>query len=116
MTDQEIFDTAARHILSTGKPSLDPTGRCLYGGSGCAMRPFLKGESFPRIEGKDIRMVAEQHPEYLTFKPSSTQISLMRGIQRAHDDLGDDPGFIRLWKGRMIEIARICRLDAKLVQ
>jgi hypothetical protein len=42
-TRQQAFDMSAKHLLSTGKPSVLETGYngCCYSGSGCAMRPFL---------------------------------------------------------------------------
>jgi len=50
LSKQELFDMSARHILSTGKPSLEKLSvdsalyRCVYSGSGCAAAPFIREE------------------------------------------------------------------------
>ena len=44
LTKQQMFDISAKHILSTGKCSLNSAGTCSYAGSGCAAAPFIKPE------------------------------------------------------------------------
>ena len=44
LTKQQMFDISAKHILGTGKCSLNSAGTCSYAGSGCAAAPFIKPE------------------------------------------------------------------------
>lgn len=50
LTKQEVFDIAYKHINTTKRKSVMPTGcrhsfsECVYSGSGCAAAPFIKEE------------------------------------------------------------------------
>lgn len=49
MTNQEIFDTVARHLLKQGARSITPMGRCAYRGNGglrCAVGVLIPDDVY----------------------------------------------------------------------
>ena len=119
LTAQQIFDMSAKHILSTGKPSM-VNNTCVYSGSGCGASIFLKEESRPvmdNIMNDDnnssgwVTLTAHQHV-------SPHQSGLVMDLQNAHDNAAQyvsprqsglvmdlDEAFMTHWKRRMFSIA-----------
>jgi hypothetical protein len=75
LTDQEVFDRVATHLLTQRKKAEDQTGMCVYRGpegAKCALGCLIPDELYePRFEGADLRvMVAEnisQNRELLAY-------------------------------------------------
>jgi hypothetical protein len=85
-TRQQAFDMAAKHLISTGKPSVDE-GRfqgCIYSGSGCAMRPFL-GNDLKRLKELDNQGGLDSVNKDLLPKYVVSDFEFYTAIQLCHD-------------------------------
>ena len=118
MTRQEAFDTAARHLLNTGKPSYQVTESgapiCSYLESGCALRPFIpEGLEVEWEEHGGIEEVPEKlRPEYI-----NEDIYFFQELQIAHD--GPVNVGARNWESewliKMRQLATRYRLDDSIL-
>lgn len=115
MTAQEVFDTAAKHVLTNGRPSLNRKN-CVYSGIGCAAAPFLKPEFTKR---------ADEVGNWMTLhtrnKVPDNHLSLIVELQSCHDDAAryrssrDSAGFISGFKFNMRNVAERFKLDASIL-
>ena len=92
MTNQELFDIVAAHLIKQGRRSLDEFSVCQYRGTNgdmCAVGCLIKDELYDHgLETLGIR-----HPRViLALKKSignidNTQIRLLTSLQRLHDNM-----------------------------
>lgn len=118
MTRQEAFDRAARHLLAQGKPSGKPCGygafKCLYSGSGCALRPFLteeQAEKFDRDYGEVERIPLKLLPDDI-----AEDVKFFSLLQDAHDKPAmrdsDPAAWLPAWRDRMLGLAKRFNLSS----
>lgn len=81
---QEAFDAAAKHLLKTGEPSISPSGLCRYGGTGCAMRPFL-GDDTDELKGMDEAGALTDLPAHMLPDHVVDDLDFYQELQDAHD-------------------------------
>lgn len=114
LTQQEIFDKAAHHILSTGKKSVEECGTCTYSGSGCAAAPFIKPEYRDHVVGvwPPVWNSMEMHRRKGFNRPMH-EGDLIRAIQVCHDRSTNDKGFVSEFKERMRVVAIRYNLNTK---
>lgn len=126
LTNQEIFDKVATHLLTQGKKSINDEWRCLYHGpnglmcaAGCLM---LGSEDTSSFEGTSIPNPSAE--DTLTHKESAVLDALERGgvprtcealnlvsdLQDLHDN--DNP---REWLDALRYCAEACSLNATVV-
>jgi len=108
LTPQQIFDTAARHIGKTRKPSVDHKRSCVYSGCGCNAAPFILPELREKAdeEGDWLSLIKEQLVPYI-------HKFFMQRLQTAHDypAVSSDEAFISGYLERMQEFAEAHQLD-----
>ncbi len=117
LTRQQMFDMAAKHIMSTGVPSVvqraDSQWTCCYRGTGCNAAPFLQRDLL--AEKHEINWYAmtvhKFAPEYEVF--------FVRGLQAVHDSAADlailgktDPNFMAKYIKGMLHFANHHGLNA----
>lgn len=105
MTLQEMFDAAARGIISQGGKSADAKGECLYRGPDgrkCAVGWLIADSVAEEYEGQGAHYIQAKRP-YLF---SSRGWDLLSELQCAHDASwvgGFGPG--RVWSQRVRRVA-----------
>lgn len=121
MERQEAFNKAAQHLLSTGVPSGIAKGHyfsCQYGGSGCALRPFIPKDA--DIEKWDSIGSIGEMPRELLPDFISADLNFYEDLQSAHDDtaqvtLNTDTEWLPSWKEEMRKLAKVYNLDASII-
>ena len=114
LTQQEIFDKAAHHILSTGVRATLPNENCTYGLTGCAAAPFIKPEFRAKVSG-------EWPPRWNShgqlcghgYEVPQHEKTLIRDIQLCHDDADTTKPFLPQFKAKMRNVAHFYNLDTK---
>ena len=124
-TRQEAFDRAALHLLRTRKPSFtvgeSGFATCQYGGSGCALRPFLPDDPQALRYFDGLGAIAdiplEDLPDWMI-----EEIEFFSDLQQAHDDplngrqnVPDPAKWFASWAAAMQKIATRYRLDDSLI-
>lgn len=125
LTIQQLFDMAAKHVLTNGMPSVE-AGRCVYGGIGCAASVFLRPEEREEASGSWGEIVeSEEAPDHHT--------SFIEGLQVAHDVAALDAvtrqlraegahlgkqsrAFVKLYITEMEAVAAFHRLDNSILK
>lgn len=121
MTDQEIFDTVARHLLKQGRPASKRDGACFYrtdDGLKCAAGVLIPDEDYsPWMENQPADQLS-----YFRSRFSRSALKLIQACQSAHD-LGGTAGehaergtWLREWKDQMQQIAREFHLDPAILE
>ena len=108
LTKQEMFDISARHILATGKPSVNEGSTlCVYAGSGCAAAPFIREDQREIADGLDIgaRGTGWKSLSDNGHVPKHEDDFVVR-LQLCHDDAitvssEEDFNFMELWEDSM---------------
>lgn len=127
MNRQEAFDTAAKHLLTTRKPSGNANAyggfACTYSGSGCALRPFIPKDAdidlwdeigslsdFPKneIEGAEL-------PDFI-----KDDMDFFESLQLVHDNAavdtqGDPIAWLEEWKSKMFGLAEEYDLNTEVL-
>lgn len=119
LSEQEMFDMAARHLLTTRIPSITwggDDGVCTYSNSGCAASVFLRPECRSIADGsgtwESLVSRGEAPPHRDTF---------VRLLQLAHDETACKTVdcldlWLPIWKERMRRIAEQHQLDASILE
>lgn len=111
MTDQEVFDTVAKHLLTQGRKSL-AGGKCAYRGNGgrmCAVGVVLPNKLYKEMyEGKDVNYLLEM--DYRIDQLLGQNTTLLNDLQRLHDE---EPA--RSWKKALLALAELRGLDPTAV-
>lgn len=110
MTEQDVFNMSARHILKTGVPSKNANGGCIYSGSGCGASPFLKKGWRTDADGLVTSTGASWYRLADTGRVSKNHGKLISLLQGCHDGAARqnrniNTSFMELWKFAMIELA-----------
>ena len=109
LTQQEMFDISARHILATGKPSVNEGSTlCVYAGSGCAAAPFIREDQREIADGLDTSGwgTGWQWLSNDGHVPKHEDDFVVR-LQLCHDDNAatvsseEDFNFMELWEDSM---------------
>jgi hypothetical protein len=121
-THQEIFDIAARHLLTQGRMSITTGGGCVYRlrinkktTLKCAAGPFIPDSVYhDSFEGK----VVQDLPPYALPRLNRVGIAFLRELQQIHDNTSttllasEVPGH---WLARLTDVARLYRLDTTIL-
>jgi hypothetical protein len=119
MTNQEIFDTVALHLIKQGKQSIDAAkGMCLYRGPNglkCAVGCLIPDEVYdPSMEDECIKALINRY-DALDFLEFNTLLLLE--LQIAHDK---EPPEDQTWMDAVIlrlrKIAEYFKLSAKVLE
>lgn len=96
-TNQEAFDTAARHLLSLRGRSATPEGTCVYRGKACAVGCLIPAESRESLDDRPYSGIRNLVRDGLVH-PGDVDVSLLAVLQSAHDgeDRWEDTKFIGL--------------------
>jgi hypothetical protein len=110
LSQQQMFDMAAAHLLQTGKRSYcQAIQNCSYAGSGCAAAVFLK---------EDAREDADDDGSWgnLVFnnRVPKHNSAFVAELQNAHDKSSDDD-FLVTWKPKMLALAERFELDPSIL-
>lgn len=123
---QEAFDTAALHVLSTGRPSIGESG-CVYSGIGCAMRPFIPQDedSLRWMDQQGELQEILDDEEWDKYLPQFVvdDLEFFIELQTAHDAYAIEMNrghksvefWLSQWKTAMQSIAARYSLDASLI-
>lgn len=88
MNNQEIFDTAATHLIKQGEPGVNRHGDCMYRGEGgtmCAVGVLIPDEKYKVIiEAMPLMDVVQGG--YIPNIEDNRAGALLRDLQGAHDD------------------------------
>ena len=128
LTKQEMFDISARHILATGKPSVNEGSTlCVYAGSGCAAAPFIREEERKKADEPKVYF-GTKYPYSGWGDLASNNLvprhhqDLVADFQVCHDTYAskvvtDDDLAIWLsnWKVAMRRVAKIHDLDPSIL-
>ena len=106
MTDQEIFDKVATHLLTQGKRAGhlmdDGEFRCMYRGpegTTCAIGCLIPDDLYSRnMENNNIHALQDKFPEIANFfemNSNITRVFFLNSLQRAHDNYFEDPGTLK---------------------
>lgn len=89
LTQQQIFDMSAKHMLSLDKRSMIPgcggDMACSYAGTGCAASVFLTDKGKKYLEGNWHSLIA-------FHGISPYQCTLVASLQQIHDNAPDGQG------------------------
>jgi hypothetical protein len=89
MTDQEIFDTVAKHLLTQKAKALSENGTCAYrgeNGTKCAVGCLISDEDyFPSIEGKVVTGLFRDFGEKPAINQLKSNEILLIKLQSIHD-------------------------------
>ena len=101
MTLQEVFDKAAKHLLTQGKRSVDSEGGCLYrgtDGSMCAVGCLISDEAYSaELEGLTVDVVCVREALHKSGVPmDNAALNLLQFLQGVHDC---DP--VREWRSAL---------------
>lgn len=121
-TAQEVFDQAAKHLLTQKRQSkkTDVDEECLYRGPKglqCAAGCFIAEDEYhAEMEGipwdslEDFYVNNPEIEKPQSFEPAFLEIhrSLIKALQKLHDD--NPP---KEWKSKLIELARRYNLEFK---
>lgn len=111
LTQQQLFDMSAKHIIEQGKPGQSSSGTCSYK-AGCAASIFIKHDerSYADDSGswEDLEIhgdVPETHSDFV----ERLQICHDRAAIETFKDGGE--GFIADWSARMQILAKQYNLN-----
>lgn len=114
MTEQEIFDKAAAHLLEQGKRARE-NGRCCYRASvsgtvlKCAVGALIPDELYdPRLEGLPA---IRGFPESVGESELRRKVVLLGSLQIVHDQFHEDS-----WKGELTKLAKAVGLSTKVLE
>lgn len=121
MTLQEIFDKAARHLLTQKERSMIGPTLCAYrgpDGKKCAVGIFIPDEKYdPGMEQRNLSSLIVQFPdaiEGVEFINGSRFLNekgqILTDLQETHDDV--DPEH---WKESLAKLAAYYHLDASVL-
>jgi hypothetical protein len=136
ITDQELFDECATHVIQQGKKASNGWG-CAYrtkDGRSCAIGGPLANHGLytPELDDDDMSMgISNLTSLYLNadqgeklamlgmalaaWGVEERQLDLLEDIQNAHDVPAEGAGFIEAFKGRMRLVATGHGLNAAVV-
>lgn len=103
---QELFDRAARHVLSNGRPSIKGT-TCQYGGIGCAAAPFLRLEERDHMD--EYQAQWSELVKHRQVPPH--EADFVGALQDAHDDYRQSTDFVKDYRAAMLRLANRYALD-----
>jgi hypothetical protein len=86
MTEQEIFDTVALHLIKQGKQSIDADDNCLYRGPEglkCAIGCLIPDELY--LSKMECHGVSHLFVNYVSLNFLQPFDALLNDLQRAHD-------------------------------
>lgn len=123
LTKQQIFDMAAKHVLSNGAPAVsldngDYNG-CTYGGIGCAASPFIVPEAREIASGSWPNVAYKAHNHH--------EKEFITAVQRCHDGAAKgagnalgykykpNPDFVSEFKAGMLSLANTYGLSAAVL-
>ncbi|QDJ96190.1 hypothetical protein Xoosp13_3 [Xanthomonas phage Xoo-sp13] len=118
MSEQTIFDTAVKHIGTTGKQSINKNGACQYGGTGCNAAPFLTNEG---RKSADLMGQVENGGNSVwgalaqSGMVPNTHRKFMADLQNAHDNVIPEKGkaFKKEYDETMRDVAQQYGLNTK---
>ena len=117
MTNQEIFNTVAKHMLKQGVRAVDKNGACQYktpAGNKCAFGCLIPDELYnPCLEGKiaclgtvkDNLAIPDYFAKVYEFNGIKQEsLPLIKDLQTLHDNMHINP---KDWKSCLITIAQV---------
>jgi len=119
---QQQFDRAARHLLRTGLPSINPYGRFSYAGTGCALAPWAPAD--PQLLAYwDLLGAVTDFPKDDLPAEIADDLEFFDAMQQAHDDaarsssqvLATPQEFRIRWPEEMRKVALRFRLSADVL-
>lgn len=118
MTEQEIFDTVARHLLTQGKKSIGVEGGCAYRGkegckcaAGCLIPDDLYDPRFENLAwGTGVAQAASPLAKFLDLCATIGHTDLVRNLQIMHDNLPPCD-----WLYTLLVVAKNCKLSAAIL-
>ena len=115
LTKQQMFDMAAKHILTTKKKSVSEHGACLYSGSGCAASVFIKPEFRKTADDLDsLDGTGWSHLVCENLVPDHLP-KFVVDLQVAHDCSDSGPNFLTDYVQRMCVVAARYKLDSSIL-
>lgn len=106
MTNQEVFDIVARHLLTQNEQSVNEDG-CAYRGEGglkCAVGALIPDSDYdPDWEGQ---AVVDNNPICGHLEGKGISLRLASRLQHIHDQFA-----VRDWRWRLMELAENEGLD-----
>lgn len=114
MSNQGLFDRAAKHIATTLKPS-KKGDNCMYSGSGCNASVFLRKEV--RDDADDLSDPSWGGMVYYGFVPETHQ-DFVTLLQQAHDAAAEVPAkdFLPYYIDNMRSLADKNGLNVKVLK
>jgi hypothetical protein len=128
MTNQEAFETVAKHLLAQGRRSqlspeqveavtltkgYAPSSTCVYrgeDGAKCAVGCLIPDEVYDKnMEDKSVSLIAASGPLKDLFK--ELDMTLLGRLQRLHD-----MGTVDSWRGQLIVIGRSWYLNTAFLE
>lgn len=115
MTDQEIFDKVAKHLLTQKAVSKDEEG-CVYRGENglkCAIGVLIPDDVYTSsLEGNTILSVRNLYPEIIEKSGLATvNMYLLDALQTTHDAWD-----VRSWKVVLKKVAKDFNLDYSVLK
>ena len=114
MTEQEIFDKAAAHLLEQGKRARE-NGKCCYRTSGsgtvlkCAVGALIPDELYdPLLEGLPAIW---GFPDGGGESELRRKVALLESLQIVHDQFHEDS-----WKDELTKLAKAVGLSTKVLE
>lgn len=90
MTDQELFDKVAKHLLKQNRCSESPDGLCMYRGprrAKCAAGVLIKDEFYSKdLEGSSVESSPKVRTALIKSGVRRSQLPLVTELQLLHDN------------------------------
>ena len=116
-TEQQVFDQAAKHLLTQNSQATDNFDSCKYRlelNDGtilkCAVGCFIADDEYSsEIEGSIYGSFSFN--EFFGFKDEAPHLTLLRRLQNLHDN-----SFVNLWKEKLEQIALDFNLNTDILK
>ena len=112
ITDQEVFDKAAKHLLQQGVPCKSPLNSCRYRFKAlkCAIGALIPDDLYSKnMEGRGVEELLDNLPQLTEFLGAN--VYLLVSLQKSHD-----AHFAVNWKRHLTDVAHEFNLNTKAIE
>lgn len=113
MTDQEVFDIVAKHLLTQNKRAVNSKGFCVYranDGSKCAFGVLITDEEYSSEMEHKGSSILIGHKDYPSLDRFAYNIGIIASLQHIHDTINP-----KSWKDNLKDLAYMYGLNTDIL-